>query len=94
MESEIDYWRVAEAIRARGRAAWVDGGGAAPPHVSVPITRGRYTVWDGDSDAWYASFVEADGDQGADEGLEITSVTGASNPEEVAEAISAALTGL
>lgn len=48
----------------------------------------------GDSKAWFASFVEADGDEAADDPLEVTSVTSASNPDEVAEAISAAVSGL
>ncbi len=48
-------------------------------------------MWDGDSNAWFASFVEADGDEAADDPLEITSVTEASTPEEVAEAVSAAV---
>jgi stage V sporulation protein SpoVS len=89
--TDIDYWGVAEALRARGHQANVMGGGGAPPLVSVTIARGRYTTWDGYDDAWCAQFVEADGDQAIDEALEITSVSAASAPTEVADAISAAL---
>jgi hypothetical protein len=92
--TDIDYWGVAEALRAGGHQAGVMGGGGAPPLVSVVIARGRYTTWDGYADAWCAQFVEADGDQAIDEGLEITSVTEASGPREVADAISAALRGM
>jgi hypothetical protein len=91
MMANIDYWGVAEALRVRGHQADVMGGGGAPPLVSVSIAGGRYTTWDGYDDAWCAQFVEADGDQAIDDGLEITSVTEASLPSEVADAISAAL---
>jgi hypothetical protein len=94
MEAEIDYWAVAEALRARGRNAWVEGGGAAAPFLCVGIAGGRSTTWDGDADAWFASFVEADGDQGADEGLEIGSIGAASSPDEVADAICEAVQDL
>lgn len=94
MEIKIDYSAVAEGLRARGHHASVEGGGGAAPLIFVGIARGRWTTWDGDESAWFACFVEADGDQSTDDPLELTSVTRASKPEAVADAISAALQGL
>lgn len=94
MVSEIDYLAVAEALRACGHDARVEGGGAAPRLISVKIAHGRSMLWDGDVDAWFGSFVAADGDQDPAGGLEITSVTGASSPAEVSAAISAEIAGL
>ena len=91
---EIDYPGVADALRARGHDARLEGGGAAPTYISVPIARGRSTWWDADEKAWFASIVEADGDPDEGEGLEVTSVTRVSDPDDVADAIAAALRGL
>lgn len=94
METEIDYPGVANALRARGHDARLEGGGAAPTYISVPIAQGRSTWWDADEKAWFASIVEADGDPDESRGLEVTSVTWASDPEDVADAITTAVRGL
>jgi hypothetical protein len=88
MEDEVDYWEVSEGLRARGHKAWVEGGGAAGPWVTVGITRDRTTLWEGDRDGWFGSIVEADGSPGNEEGLAIISVTSTSSVDEVADAIS------
>lgn len=94
MEPEIDCWSVAEALRARGCEACVEGGGTGPPLISVCIGGGRSTMWNGDSRAWFASFVGADGDEALDNPVAITAVAQASTPDDIAKAISATVRGL
>lgn len=94
MARVVDYWEVSEALRARGRRAWVEAGGAAGPWVSVGIPRGRTTLWEAAEDGWFASFVDADGAPGKEAGLALTSVTASSAVDEVADAISEALVDL
>ena len=63
----------------------VEGGGAAPPLVSVASARGRSIWWDGDGAAWFGSVVEADDSSpSVDEGSGLTAVTGASSVADVA----------